>query len=67
MTHAGICPTILAASGITENMARLSVGLEDIEDLLQDLDQALLGAYGLRTLPPHIPASSEKASQTSQK
>ena len=31
----------LAAAGITRGMARLSVGLEDPEDLIEDLDQAL--------------------------
>jgi cystathionine beta-lyase/cystathionine gamma-synthase len=31
----------LAAAGITRSMARLSVGLEDPEDLIADLDQAL--------------------------
>jgi cystathionine beta-lyase/cystathionine gamma-synthase len=31
----------LAAAGVTESMARLSVGLEDPEDLIADLDQAL--------------------------
>ncbi len=32
------------ALGITENLIRLSVGLEDVEDLKEDLDQALSGA-----------------------
>jgi cystathionine beta-lyase/cystathionine gamma-synthase len=31
----------LAAAGVTRSMARLSVGLEDPEDLIADLDQAL--------------------------
>ena len=31
----------LAAAGITRSMARLSIGLEDSEDLIADLDQAL--------------------------
>jgi cystathionine beta-lyase/cystathionine gamma-synthase len=31
----------LAAAGITRSMARLSVGLEDPQDLIDDLDQAL--------------------------
>ena len=31
----------LAAAGITRSMARLSVGLEDPQDLIEDLDQAL--------------------------
>jgi len=28
--------------GITEGLVRLSVGIEDVEDILADLDQALL-------------------------
>jgi cystathionine beta-lyase/cystathionine gamma-synthase len=28
--------------GITDGLVRLSVGIEDIEDILADLDQALL-------------------------
>jgi cystathionine beta-lyase/cystathionine gamma-synthase len=31
----------LARAGVTRSMARLSVGLEDAEDLIEDLDQAL--------------------------
>lgn len=31
----------LARAGVTHGMARLSVGLEDVEDLIADLDQAL--------------------------
>jgi len=31
----------LAAAGVTRSMIRLSVGLEDVEDLIADLDQAL--------------------------
>ena len=31
----------LAAAGITRSMARLSIGLEDPQDLIEDLDQAL--------------------------
>ena len=31
----------LARAGVTHSMARLSVGLEDVEDLIADLDQAL--------------------------
>jgi cystathionine beta-lyase/cystathionine gamma-synthase len=33
----------LAEAGITRSMARLSVGLEDPQDLIEDLDQALKG------------------------
>ena len=31
----------LRLAGVTAGMARLSVGLEDVEDLIADLDQAL--------------------------
>ena len=31
----------LRAAGVTHGMARLSIGLEDVEDLIADLDQAL--------------------------
>ncbi|HEX7642536.1 MAG TPA: PLP-dependent aspartate aminotransferase family protein [Burkholderiaceae bacterium] len=41
MTHATIPPAQRAALGITDTLARLSVGIEDLEDLFSDLDQAL--------------------------
>ncbi len=41
MTHATIPPEIRAKMGITDGMLRLSVGVEDIEDLLGDLESAL--------------------------
>jgi len=31
----------LVGAGVTKGMLRLSVGLEDVEDLIEDLDQAL--------------------------
>jgi O-acetylhomoserine (thiol)-lyase len=40
-THRRLDDEALAASGVTEDMIRLSVGIEDVEDLLWDLDQAL--------------------------
>ncbi len=42
MTHASMPPEIRQHIGITDGLVRLSVGIEDIEDLLADLDQALL-------------------------
>jgi cystathionine gamma-lyase len=41
MTHAGIPPEERARIGITDGLIRLSVGLEDVEDLIEDLAQAL--------------------------
>jgi cystathionine beta-lyase/cystathionine gamma-synthase len=40
-SHRGQDPALLAASGITPGLVRLSVGLEDQADLWQDLGQAL--------------------------
>jgi len=40
-THASVSETVRAEMGITEGMLRLSVGLEDPADLVEDLDQAL--------------------------
>lgn len=44
MTHASVKAEERAKLGITDNMIRLSVGLEDQEDLIGDLDQALTAA-----------------------
>ncbi|HXZ13355.1 MAG TPA: PLP-dependent aspartate aminotransferase family protein [Candidatus Sulfotelmatobacter sp.] len=41
MTHASIPPELQREIGITEGMIRISVGIEDVEDLTADLDQAL--------------------------
>jgi len=41
MSHASMPPTERDSRGITEGLIRLSVGLEDVEDLLQDLDNGL--------------------------
>ena len=41
MTHSDMTPGEKQATGITENMLRLSVGLEDTDDLIEDLRQAL--------------------------
>jgi O-succinylhomoserine sulfhydrylase len=40
-THSKIAATERLSVGITEDLLRLSVGLEDVEDLTGDLDQAL--------------------------
>jgi len=42
MTHASIPKEVQERIGITEGLVRLSVGIEDVEDILADLDQALL-------------------------
>lgn len=44
MTHASIDPEVRNALGITDNLVRLSCGIEDLEDLQADLDGALQAA-----------------------
>jgi cystathionine gamma-lyase/cystathionine beta-lyase len=41
MTHASIPKEERDRAGVVESMLRLSVGIEDIDDLLEDLQQAL--------------------------
>lgn len=40
-THSSLTPEVRADMGVTEGMLRISVGLEDPQDLIDDLDQAL--------------------------
>ncbi len=40
-SHLGLSPQERAQSGISDSLIRLSVGIEDAEDLIGDLDQAL--------------------------
>jgi cystathionine beta-lyase/cystathionine gamma-synthase len=42
MTHADVPPQQRETAGITDGLVRLSVGLEDPRDLINDLEQALL-------------------------
>ena len=42
-THQQLSDDDLAAGGVTPDMVRLSVGLEDLDDICWDLDQALAG------------------------
>jgi len=41
MTHAAIPREDRLKSGLTDSLIRLSVGIEDIEDLIGDLEQAI--------------------------
>ena len=43
-SHSGMPPAFKEAHGITPGLLRLSVGIEDIEDIWQDVDQALKAA-----------------------
>jgi cystathionine gamma-lyase/cystathionine beta-lyase/cystathionine gamma-lyase/homocysteine desulfhydrase len=41
MTHASVLPETRSRLGITDGLVRISVGIEDVEDIIADLDQAL--------------------------
>jgi cystathionine gamma-synthase len=49
MSHASMAPEQREAAGITDDLVRLSVGIESTDDLLQDLDQALEAARTTRS------------------
>jgi methionine-gamma-lyase len=43
MTHFGVPPEERLRAGISEGLVRFSVGIENIEDILEDLEQGLEG------------------------
>jgi O-acetylhomoserine (thiol)-lyase len=45
-THQQMSREQQEAAGVTEDLIRVSIGLEDIEDILWDLDQALVLSQG---------------------
>ena len=45
-THSQLTPEEQAATGVTPEFVRLSVGIEDIQDIIADLDQALEASQG---------------------
>ncbi|KGM13730.1 O-acetylhomoserine aminocarboxypropyltransferase/cysteine synthase family protein [Cellulomonas bogoriensis] len=55
-THQQLTTEQLRTAGVPEDLVRISVGLEDVEDILWDLDQALTAAVG--------PASGDPAPTT---
>ncbi len=51
MTHASVPAEVLERMGITSDLIRISVGIEDVEDLLADLDAALATRPPWRAAP----------------
>jgi len=43
-THRQLSPEELATSGVSEDLVRLSIGIEHIDDIIEDIDQALAAA-----------------------
>lgn len=50
MSHASIDPTVRAARNLPEDLIRLCVGIEDPQDLIDDLEAALLEAGAVRVV-----------------
>jgi len=42
MTHANVPREVRTKVGITDDLVRISVGIEEPEDIIADLDQALI-------------------------
>ena len=51
-SHRALSPAERAAVGIGEGLVRLSVGIEDVDDIVADLDQALQAAVGRAAVAP---------------
>ncbi|KKI93377.1 O-acetylhomoserine aminocarboxypropyltransferase [Bacillus sp. SA1-12] len=49
-THQQLSAEELKASGVAEDLIRLSVGIEHIQDIIEDLDQAIYKATGVKGL-----------------
>jgi O-succinylhomoserine sulfhydrylase len=45
-THSSLAPEVRAEMGVTEGMLRISIGLEDVQDVMEDLDRGLRAAGG---------------------
>ncbi len=48
-THQQLSAQDQAASGVTPELVRISVGIEHVDDIIADLDQAIGAATGIRT------------------
>ena len=49
MTHGAVAPELRQELGITDSLIRLSVGIENFKDLINDIDQALIAATNTQT------------------
>ncbi len=60
MTHASVPPEVRQRIGITDGLIRISVGIEDVEDLIADLDQALAEDLILRFVEKRVIPSAAR-------
>lgn len=54
MSHASIPPEVRKARGLPDDLVRISAGIEDVEDLIDDLSSALAGAEKVVGTPPAV-------------
>lgn len=47
VTHREVPVDYYGTAGVSDNLIRLSIGLENVDDLIADLDQAIAAAYRL--------------------
>ena len=59
MTHASVPDEKKKQMGLGEGLVRLSVGIEDVDDLLEDLEQALGGSPTVEREPAAVVAAGE--------
>ena len=52
MTHASVEPEVRRSVGISDSLIRLSAGLEDVRDLIEDLEQALVRSAAVSAAGP---------------
>jgi O-acetylhomoserine (thiol)-lyase len=63
-THQQLSPEEQVESGVTPELIRLSIGLEHVDDILADLDQALLAATAPATDPATQPTVDRELAAT---
>ncbi|KAG8735800.1 hypothetical protein FRC10_010152 [Ceratobasidium sp. 414] len=64
MTHGSIPEAERAALGITSNLIRLSVGIEDADDLIADIEQALRTAVPHAVFPTSLTVDTPESSRS---
>ena len=56
MTHVSMAPEARRTAGISDTLLRVSVGIEDADDLLRDLDAALVRAAAVQPVKCQVSA-----------
>lgn len=66
MSHASIPAKVRAARGLPDDLVRISVGIESIDDLMADLDQAMRKAMAKKGMAPETVAVPAGVSASEQ-